>query len=82
MADLLHDMADGLRSIYRTEGIRGLYRGSLLALVGVSNGSIQFATYEEIKTRRAAIKRKAIEREGRVWGRGDEKLVSPGFIGQ
>ncbi|KAG7575421.1 hypothetical protein FFLO_00240 [Filobasidium floriforme] len=70
----------GLTSIYRTEGIRGLYRGSLLALVGVSNGSIQFATYEEIKTRRAAIKRRAIEREGRVWGRGDEKLSNMEYI--
>ena len=57
------------------EGIRGLYRGSLLALVGVSNGSIQFATYEEIKTRRAALKRRTLEREGRTWTRADEKLV-------
>jgi len=60
------------------EGIRGLYRGSLLALVGVSNGSIQFATYEEIKTRRAALKRRTLEREGRTWTRADEKLVRVG----
>jgi solute carrier family 25 folate transporter 32 len=48
----------------------------LLALVGVSNGSIQFAAYEEIKTRRTARKRRKIERDGGVWTRGDEKLVS------
>lgn len=62
------------------EGIRGLYRGSLLALVGVSNGSIQFATYEEIKTRRAALKRRTLEREGRTWTRADEKLVRIGTL--
>lgn len=54
--------------------MRGLYKGSLLALVGVSNGSIQFAAYEEIKRRRTDIKRKLVERE-RSWQVADEKLV-------
>jgi solute carrier family 25 folate transporter 32 len=67
---------DGLRTIYRVEGIRGLYKGSLLALVGVSNGSIQFATYEEIKRRRTDLKRRLFESQGRKWRIEDEKLVS------
>lgn len=56
--------------------MRGLYKGSLLALVGVSNGSIQFASYEEIKRRRTDIKRKLFEGQGRKWRIEDEKLVS------
>ncbi len=70
-----NDDADGLRSIYRYEGLRGLYKGSLLALVGVSNGSIQFAAYEEIKRRRADLKRRRFERMGKGWRVEDEKLV-------
>jgi solute carrier family 25 folate transporter 32 len=54
-----------------------LYKGSLLALVGVSNGSIQFAAYEDIKARRTRIKRRRIEQSGGTWRREDEKLVSP-----
>ena len=69
-------LTPALRDIYRQEGIRGLYKGSLLALVGVSNGSIQFATYEEIKRRRADIKRKLYESNGKPWRQEDEKLVS------
>jgi solute carrier family 25 folate transporter 32 len=72
----LADDTDGLRTIYRAEGTRGLYKGSLLALVGVSNGSIQFATYEEIKRRRTDIKRKLFAKQGREWKIEDEKLVS------
>ena len=70
------DSPDGLRTIYRAEGTRGLYKGSLLALVGVSNGSIQFATYEEIKRRRTDIKRKLFASQGKEWKVEDEKLVS------
>ncbi|KAJ9118153.1 hypothetical protein QFC22_004056 [Naganishia vaughanmartiniae] len=69
-------LIDGLPYIYRNEGLRGLYKGSLLALVGVSNGSIQFAAYEDIKARRAKIKRRLIEQNGGTWKREDEKLVS------
>jgi hypothetical protein len=70
------DKPDGLRTIYRAEGTRGLYKGSLLALVGVSNGSIHFATYEEIKRRRTDIKKKLFAKQGREWKIEDEKLVS------
>lgn len=62
--------------IYRAEGMRGLYRGSLLALVGVSNGSIQFATYEEIKRVRVDRKQRRHAERGLGWNVEDEKLVS------
>nr|ODN92177.1 solute carrier family 25 (mitochondrial folate transporter), member 32 [Cryptococcus depauperatus CBS 7855] len=71
---------DGLASIYRTEGVKGLYKGSLLALVGVSNGSIQFATYEEIKRRRTDIKKRLFKREGKTWKTEDEKLSNIEYI--
>jgi hypothetical protein len=67
---------DGLRSVYRAEGMRGLYKGSLLTLAGTANGSIQFATYEEMKRRRAEMKRKHYLASGREWRTEDEKLVS------
>lgn len=72
------DRADGLSTIYKTEGLGGLYRGSLLTLFGVANGSIQFASYEWIKLRRAAQKKAAFAKEGRAWRTEDEKLVRPG----
>ena len=53
-----------------------MYKGSLLALVGVSNGSIQFAAYESIKRYRADLKRKLYEKQGKEWKAEDEKLVS------
>ncbi|ODN77397.1 hypothetical protein L202_04581 [Cryptococcus amylolentus CBS 6039] len=71
---------DGLTSIYAKEGLRGLYKGSLLALVGVSNGSIQFAAYEEIKRRRTEVKKRLFELEGKTWGAGDEKLSNIEYI--
>jgi solute carrier family 25 folate transporter 32 len=64
--------------IYSAEGWRGLYRGSLLALVGVSNGSIQFATYEEIKRARVELKKRKFAHRGIEFRPEDEKLVSGG----
>jgi solute carrier family 25 folate transporter 32 len=58
--------------------MKGLYKGSLLALVGVSNGSIQFATYEDLKRRRTEAKRRRYLKSGREWRVEDEKLVSTG----
>ena len=40
---------DGLYQIGKYEGLPGLYKGTILALIGVSNGAIQFMTYEELK---------------------------------
>ncbi|XP_053966014.1 mitochondrial folate transporter/carrier [Anastrepha obliqua] len=42
-------MVDALAQIYRNEGIRGLYRGFIPGMFGVSHGALQFMTYEEMK---------------------------------
>ncbi|XP_008544650.1 mitochondrial folate transporter/carrier [Microplitis demolitor] len=44
-------MVDALKKIYRTEGIRGLYKGFVPGMFGVSHGAIQFMTYEEMKNK-------------------------------
>ncbi|XP_077283134.1 solute carrier family 25 member 32 [Arctopsyche grandis] len=44
-------MVDGLSKIYKTEGVRGLYRGFVPGMFGVSHGALQFMTYEEMKNR-------------------------------
>ncbi|VDK84321.1 unnamed protein product [Dibothriocephalus latus] len=38
-----------LVSLWRMEGIKGLYRGFVPSLVGMSNGAIQFLVYEEMR---------------------------------
>ncbi|KAK4056616.1 mitochondrial FAD carrier protein flx1 [Microbotryomycetes sp. JL221] len=51
---------DGLWQITKQEGIRGHSKGLLLAIIGVSNGAIQFMTYEELKKWRQADKRERL----------------------
>ncbi|KAI0346954.1 mitochondrial FAD carrier protein [Trametopsis cervina] len=70
---------DGFSSIYRSEGIKGLYRGTSLALFGVSNGAIQFMGYEEMKKWGFARKRRNFAREGREWKPQDDKLSNTSY---
>lgn len=40
---------DSLIKIYRGEGMRGLYKGFVPGVFGISHGAVQFMTYEEMK---------------------------------
>lgn len=42
-------MFDALGKIFRHEGIRGLYKGFVPGVFGVSHGALQFMAYEEMK---------------------------------
>jgi len=42
-------MVDALVKTYRYEGIRGLYKGFVPGVFGVSHGALQFCAYEEMK---------------------------------
>lgn len=66
---------DGLAEIYKTEGLAGWYRGTSLALVGVSNGALQFMGYEEMKRWGFERKRRQFAKSGREWTPSDDKLV-------
>ena len=59
--------------------MRGFYIGTLLGLVGVSNGALQFMAYERIKVFAFKQKRRSFEKAGKRWTTEDDKLV--GFHG-
>ena len=59
-------LRDGLRKLFRYEGVRGLYKGYIPGLWGTSHGAIQFMLYEEFKKAYADYRSIAI----------DAKLVS------
>lgn len=44
-----NSVADGIRQIYRKEGILGYYRGLLPALFNVGQGAVQLSLYDTIK---------------------------------
>lgn len=46
-------LSAGIRQIYRTEGVKGFYRGLVPSLFGVSHGALQFMAYEQLKRYRA-----------------------------
>jgi solute carrier family 25 folate transporter 32 len=50
-----------LKTIYFTEGIRGLYSGFIPSLFGVSHGAIQFMVYEDLKSRLGGSKLSNVE---------------------
>ena len=72
---VLIPIVDGLSKIVRQEGPLGLFRGTSLALVGVSSGSIQFMVYEKMKSWGFERKRKQYARAGKVYGAEADKLV-------
>ncbi|KAG8722342.1 hypothetical protein FRC08_003785 [Ceratobasidium sp. 394] len=64
----------GLSSIYQTEGWGGLYKGTSLALLSVSNGAIQFVAYEELKRWCFERKRRRMMDTGAAYAPGDDRL--------
>ncbi|KAF7731751.1 hypothetical protein EC973_008265 [Apophysomyces ossiformis] len=57
--DAYRGLWDGLRRLAGEEGIRGLYRGIIPGLFGVSHGAIQFMAYEEMKKWRNDLRYRA-----------------------
>ncbi|KAF5336943.1 hypothetical protein D9611_002885 [Ephemerocybe angulata] len=65
---------DGLSTIVKQEGWKGLTRGTMLALVGVGNGALQFVAYEKMKTWGFERKRRRAERAGIPYDQNTAKL--------
>jgi hypothetical protein len=50
--DAYKSMFTGLRHVYLTRGLRGLWAGFVPSTLGVAHGAVQFAIYEKMKHRR------------------------------
>ena len=66
-------MIDALVKTYRYEGIRGLYKGFVPGVFGVSHGALQFMAYEEMKNsfnnyRKLPIDTKLVSRRNICFG--------------
>ena len=72
-------IADGLSTIVRQEGPLGLFRGTSLALFGVSSGAIQFMVYEKMKAWGFDRKKKQYARAGKIYDVEVDKLVRRTF---
>ncbi|KAK0379677.1 hypothetical protein CLIM01_02932 [Colletotrichum limetticola] len=60
------NMWTGARLLYRSEGLRGFYRGLGVSLIGVSHGAVQFAVYEPAKKMYFAGRQRKGDNGGRV----------------
>lgn len=69
----------GLSSTYKSEGLRGLYKGTSLALFGVGNGALQFMAYEKMKDWGFSQKRKSFAKAGKSWSTEDDKLSNTSY---
>ena len=76
---VLISIVDGLSTIVRREGPLGLTRGTSLALVGVSSGSIQFMIYEKMKSWGFERKRRQYAEADMVYSAEADKLVRCSF---
>lgn len=45
-------MSEGLKHVYYTRGLKGLWAGFIPSTLGVAHGAVQFAIYEKMKHRR------------------------------
>ncbi|KAG8851503.1 hypothetical protein FRB96_009176 [Tulasnella sp. 330] len=69
----------GLVSVARKEGLKGLYRGTTLALFGVSNGALQFMAYEKMKQWGFARLKKREIAAGRAYDDTSAKLSNTAY---
>ncbi|KAG6333082.1 hypothetical protein ID866_6006 [Astraeus odoratus] len=69
----------GLSSVWRAEGMSGLWKGTTLALVGVSSGAVQFMAYEEMKRWGFDQKCKRFAKAGRIMTPEDDKLSNTAY---
>ncbi|KAH8600797.1 mitochondrial carrier protein-like protein [Bisporella sp. PMI_857] len=66
------NMWQGARHIWKTDGVKGFYRGGAVSLLGVSHGAVQFAVYEPLK----AVWKRYIDTHGmsRIGDGKEEKM--------